>query len=86
MSTVRAKLKDYNHVFFEKDGLRRSILISYWAIVLLGVPLWWATTSIERLPLPATHFETQSNNTVRYDTPQRCISLNSLTARSSYPC
>ncbi|KZV67899.1 hypothetical protein PENSPDRAFT_635200 [Peniophora sp. CONT] len=62
MSTVHAKLKDFSSVFFEQTGLRRSILLSYWAIVLLAVPLWLATTSIERLPLPAAHFESQSDS------------------------
>ncbi|VDC00112.1 unnamed protein product [Peniophora sp. CBMAI 1063] len=62
MSTVHAKLKDFGTVFFEQTRLRRTILLSYWTIVLLGVPLWWATTRIERLPLPAPHFKSQSDN------------------------
>lgn len=66
MSTVHTKLKDFGIVFFERTKLRQSILFSYWAIVFLGVPLWWATTSIERLPLPAAHFELQSGSKVRY--------------------
>jgi phosphatidylinositol glycan class S len=32
---------------------RRPIIIAYWAVVLCAVPLWWYTTSIERLSLPA---------------------------------
>lgn len=31
---------------------RRWILASIWAVVLLGVPLWWNTTALERRPLP----------------------------------
>lgn len=31
---------------------RRWILASIWLVVLLGVPLWWNTTALERRPLP----------------------------------
>ncbi|GAA5958871.1 hypothetical protein JCM8115_000671 [Rhodotorula mucilaginosa] len=31
---------------------RRWILASIWLVVLLGVPLWWSTTALERRPLP----------------------------------
>ncbi|KAH8113811.1 phosphatidylinositol-glycan biosynthesis class S protein-domain-containing protein [Phellopilus nigrolimitatus] len=39
-------------ISFQSDRTRRQILFSYWAVVLLAVPLWWITTSITRLPLP----------------------------------
>ena len=35
------------------DRTRRPIIFAYWAVVLLTVPLWWYTTSIQRLSLPA---------------------------------
>ncbi|ORY92751.1 phosphatidylinositol-glycan biosynthesis class S protein-domain-containing protein [Leucosporidium creatinivorum] len=31
---------------------RRIIVFSFWAILLLGLPFWWYTTTIERLALP----------------------------------
>lgn len=38
--------------FFQEDGLRRKILAAYWIAVIIGLPLWWSTTSIIRLSLP----------------------------------
>jgi hypothetical protein len=32
---------------------RRLTIASYLALFLLGLPYWWHTTSIERLPLPS---------------------------------
>ena len=40
------------NISFQSDKTRRQILLSYWIVVLLAVPLWWSTTSIARLPLP----------------------------------
>ncbi|GJN89101.1 hypothetical protein Rhopal_002075-T1 [Rhodotorula paludigena] len=31
---------------------RRWTVASFWVILLLGVPLWWRTTTLERQPLP----------------------------------
>ncbi len=36
----------------QNDTVRFKIVLSYWLVVLLGLPLWWASTSIERLRLP----------------------------------
>ena len=37
----------------EQDEMaRRYTILSYWIIVLIGLPLWWMTTKIERHPLP----------------------------------
>jgi|SRR5882762_480760 phosphatidylinositol glycan class S len=47
-------LKDPSRLSFESTRTRRLILGSYWAVVLLALPLWWYTTSIERLSLPAS--------------------------------
>lgn len=39
-------------IVFQSDSSRRRILLSYWAAILIGIPLWWVTTSLTRLPLP----------------------------------
>lgn len=37
-----------------KEGiwLRRAAILSFWAVVLLGLPIWWKTTAIYRAELP----------------------------------
>ncbi|EIM89154.1 uncharacterized protein STEHIDRAFT_53681 [Stereum hirsutum FP-91666 SS1] len=52
---------DPSKLYFEKPRLRRVILLSYWVVVLLATPLWWYTTSIERLSLPISHIHAQSD-------------------------
>lgn len=54
------RLRDPNTVFYQSDGVRRSILASYWLVILLATPLWWYTTSIERLSLPSSRVLSQS--------------------------
>ncbi|KAI0370586.1 hypothetical protein BV20DRAFT_943936 [Pilatotrama ljubarskyi] len=53
--------KDPAHLCFESVVTRRLIIASYWAVVLLAIPLWWKTTSIERLSLPASRVHAQRN-------------------------
>jgi len=49
-----SSLKDPSKLCFESSRTRRLVLGSYWAVVLLALPLWWYTTSIERLSLPSS--------------------------------
>ncbi|KAH9003428.1 phosphatidylinositol-glycan biosynthesis class S protein-domain-containing protein [Lactarius hatsudake] len=50
-------LKDPSTLLFQKQWIRRWIFGSYVALVLLGLPLWWRTTSIERLSLPTLRID-----------------------------
>ncbi|KAH9061068.1 phosphatidylinositol-glycan biosynthesis class S protein-domain-containing protein [Lactarius vividus] len=50
-------LKDPSTLLFQKPWIRRWIFGSYLALVLLGLPLWWRTTSIERLSLPTLRID-----------------------------
>lgn len=46
---------------------RRYILIFYWAVVLLAVPFWWKTTSIERQSIPERRVKEQTGRLVCID-------------------
>jgi Phosphatidylinositol-glycan biosynthesis class S protein len=41
----------------QSDTTRRSIIATYWIVVVLCLPIWWNLTSIERLGLPKTRIE-----------------------------
>lgn len=41
---------------------RRRILAALWAVVLLGVPLWWHTTELERKTLPEERIQQWSDD------------------------
>ena len=44
-------------VSFQAHALRILIMVSYVAVLLAGVPVWWYMTSITRLPLPKARVE-----------------------------
>ena len=54
--------RDPSKLFYQSDNIRRSIIIAYWSVIILAVPLWWYTTSIERLSLPSHHVHQQAEN------------------------
>ena len=53
-------LRDPSLLFYQKDGLRRSIVAAYWIVIILALPLWWSTTSIKRLSLSSTRLLEQT--------------------------
>jgi phosphatidylinositol glycan class S len=55
-----SSLSDPSKLFFQRDYIRRSILASYWVIIIFALPLWWQTTSIERLSLPSSRVYAQA--------------------------
>lgn len=57
-----ARFRDPSKLFFQADSIRRSIISAYWLIILLALPLWWSTTSIERLSLPSSRVASQAQN------------------------
>src|SRR5260221_8420824 len=60
-------LRDPSLLFYQKDGLRRSIIAAYWIVIILSLPLWWSTTSIKRLSLSSTRLLGQTQR--RLDLP-----------------
>ncbi|KAG9069664.1 hypothetical protein KI688_008986 [Linnemannia hyalina] len=40
------------HSMAANDKTRRMVILSVWAVVLLGLPLWWKTTRVYRAELP----------------------------------
>lgn len=42
---------------FQSSWTRRAVVASFWVIVLIGLPVWWKTTTIERLSLPKGEVE-----------------------------
>jgi Phosphatidylinositol-glycan biosynthesis class S protein len=48
---------------FQLPKTRLRIVASYWLIFILGLPLWWITTSIERLALPVERVKSVASAT-----------------------
>jgi len=44
--------KDPSTLFYQSSAVKRSVIASYWIVILFSIPLWWYTTSIQRLILP----------------------------------
>ncbi|KAF9653708.1 hypothetical protein BDM02DRAFT_3135231 [Thelephora ganbajun] len=57
---------DDERIFFQSRKVRWSILAAYWAVILLALPLWWTTTSIQRLSLPTSRVEDLAQNDLRF--------------------
>ena len=53
-------------IFFQSKKVRWSILAAYWAVILLALPLWWTTTSIQRLSLPTSRVDDLSRKSLRF--------------------
>lgn len=66
---------------FQSFAVRRWITISYWTILILCVPYWWTSTTIERHALPLDEIATWQNRGVSWRMQSRCARL---TARSTY--
>jgi len=53
-------LRDPSRLLFQTDRTRRSILLSYWTVFFLALPIWWYMTSIQRLSLPSSRVVDQA--------------------------
>jgi GPI-anchor transamidase subunit S len=59
-------LRDPSKLSFQADRTRRLILGAYWLVIFLALPLWWHTTSIERLSLPSSRVFAQAETELRF--------------------
>jgi len=57
--------RDPSKFTFQAANTRRSIIAAYWVIIILAAPLWWSTTSIQRLPLPSDRIFSQAKRGLR---------------------
>ncbi|KAG6873091.1 hypothetical protein C0995_003137 [Termitomyces sp. Mi166 len=58
-------LRDPSKIFFQAEHVRRLIIAAYWFIIITALPLWWYTTSIERLWLPSSPVIEQARHNLR---------------------
>jgi hypothetical protein len=58
-------IRDPSKLFYQQDITRRYIISAYWFIIVLALPLWWSTTSIERLSLPSSRVTSQARSHLR---------------------
>ncbi|GLB42327.1 putative phosphatidylinositol-glycan biosynthesis class S protein [Lyophyllum shimeji] len=65
MASTSPLARDPSKLFFQADHVRRSIISAYWLIIILALPLWWHTTSIERLSLPTVRVTEQTRHGLR---------------------
>ena len=74
------RLRDPSKLFYQQDTIRRYIISAYWLVIVLALPLWWSTTSIERLSLPSNRVISQARNHLRIP-----VRLNIGTEHNGYP-
>ncbi|KAL1665216.1 phosphatidylinositol-glycan biosynthesis class S protein-domain-containing protein [Schizophyllum commune] len=60
-------LKDPSKIHYQANHVRRLIIASYWLVIVLALPLWWRTTSIERLRLPQGRIGSLGDKSLRFD-------------------
>ncbi|KAF8221084.1 hypothetical protein L208DRAFT_1426731 [Tricholoma matsutake] len=60
-----SRLREPSKLFYQQDITRQYIISAYWCIIVLALPLWWSTTSIERLSLPSSRVTSQARSHLR---------------------
>ncbi|KAI3613272.1 gpi transamidase component pig-s [Moniliophthora roreri] len=62
---VNNGLRDPSTIFYQHVNVRRAVIASYWIVLFLAMPLWWKTTSIERLSLPTSEVNAQAGQELK---------------------
>ncbi len=70
---------------FESVSTRRRIIASYWLIVILSIPLWWKTTSIDRLALPSSRVRSLEGKEVSRGRKAYATKRNTYTLQLKFP-
>ncbi|CCM04395.1 uncharacterized protein FIBRA_06571 [Fibroporia radiculosa] len=65
-TTSSRSSKDPSKLSFQSTKTRRLILTAYWGVILLAIPLWWRTTSIERQTLPTARVNAQQGKELTF--------------------
>jgi hypothetical protein len=63
---MAADAAEDERIFFQSKKVRWSILAAYWIVIIFALPLWWTTTSIQRLSLPTSRVEDLSRRDLRF--------------------
>lgn len=50
---TQAEIPEVDEEPLQERRERQYILSALWAVVLLGLPIWWSTTTTQRLSLPS---------------------------------
>lgn len=62
-----------------KLSTRRAATISFWIVIILGIPFWWKSTSLERLALPRDQVSYWENKIVSSSRETAIIHLTLFT-------
>jgi hypothetical protein len=57
-------IDDDDEISFQNAATRRNITIAYWTVILLCLPYWWFSTTIERHNLPLSAVSAWNDNDV----------------------
>ncbi|QRW05365.1 GPI transamidase component PIG-S [Ceratobasidium sp. AG-Ba] len=69
---------------YPHDKGRLRIILSYWAVVLVCLPVWWGLTTVQRLPLPAAQVKDAGSRTLRIPIDVKIDVLDDLCDAASF--
>lgn len=64
-SPSSVSFKDPKTLFSQSNAVKRSVIASYWTVIVLALPLWWYATSIQRLSLPTSQIHSHAERRLK---------------------